>query len=383
MVICAGSGGVGKTTTAAAVALGLAERRAEGRRRDDRPGAAAGERARARASSATSRAASSVEVDGELWAMMLDAKRTFDQLIERLAPDARTRDEVLRQPDLPAALERGRRLAGVHRDRQALRARPARAASTCSCSTRRRRATRSTSSTRPARLTRFFQGRAIRMFLRPAGLAGGARPRHRRRLRRAAAGHGRRPAARPVGVLPLAGRDDRRLHRARPARRRAAGGPGDDVPDRHRAAPRPGRGGDLLPPQAARGGDAVRRAGRQPRAPAAATTSCRERWPTSSARRWPSASSAAAGELAALAARDAANVERLRSALGDPPTIVVPELADDVHDLEGLARVRSHLFERPEPLHPLVHGAASGGSRRGRGRSPRSRRCRSCRWRRA
>ena len=26
--------------------------------------------------------------------MMLDAKRTFDQLIERLAPDARTRDEV-------------------------------------------------------------------------------------------------------------------------------------------------------------------------------------------------------------------------------------------------------------------------------------------------
>ena len=32
---------------------------------------------------------------GELWAMMLDAKRTFDALIERLAPDAATRDEVL------------------------------------------------------------------------------------------------------------------------------------------------------------------------------------------------------------------------------------------------------------------------------------------------
>jgi anion-transporting ArsA/GET3 family ATPase len=54
---------------------------------------------------------------------------------------------------------------------------------------------------------------------------------------------------------------------------------------------------------------------------------------------------AAVGQLKALAARDAANVERLRSALGDPPTLVVPELADDVHDLEGLARVRSHLFE--------------------------------------
>jgi anion-transporting ArsA/GET3 family ATPase len=53
---------------------------------------------------------------------------------------------------------------------------------------------------------------------------------------------------------------------------------------------------------------------------------------------------AATAQLAALAARDAANVERLRSALGDPPTLVVPELEDDVHDLEGLARVRSHLF---------------------------------------
>jgi anion-transporting ArsA/GET3 family ATPase len=34
-------------------------------------------------------------VDGELWAMMLDAKRTFDELIEWHAPDERTRDAVL------------------------------------------------------------------------------------------------------------------------------------------------------------------------------------------------------------------------------------------------------------------------------------------------
>ncbi len=32
---------------------------------------------------------------GELWAMMLDSKRTFDDLIARLAPDERARDEVL------------------------------------------------------------------------------------------------------------------------------------------------------------------------------------------------------------------------------------------------------------------------------------------------
>ena len=52
----------------------------------------------------------------------------------------------------------------------------------------------------------------------------------------------------------------------------------------------------------------------------------------------------AAHELSALADRDAASVERLRSRLGDPPTIVVPELDSDVHDVEGLALVRAHLF---------------------------------------
>ena len=36
-----------------------------------------------------------VEMNGELWAMMLDAKRTFDDLIERHAPDEETRDRVL------------------------------------------------------------------------------------------------------------------------------------------------------------------------------------------------------------------------------------------------------------------------------------------------
>ena len=52
----------------------------------------------------------------------------------------------------------------------------------------------------------------------------------------------------------------------------------------------------------------------------------------------------AAHEVEALAEREAATVERLRSALGDPPMILVPELDGDVHDVEGLARVRAHLF---------------------------------------
>ena len=52
-----------------------------------------------------------------------------------------------------------------------------------------------------------------------------------------------------------------------------------------------------------------------------------------------------ARELAALAARDEVGVERLRAELGDPPAIVVPELDDDVHDVDGLVQIRDHLFD--------------------------------------
>ena len=93
MVICAGSGGVGKTTTAAAVALGLAEQGKKvavvtidpARRLANALGLEELDNEPRRVE---------IEVAGELWAMMLDAKRTFDQLIENLAPDEKTRDEV-------------------------------------------------------------------------------------------------------------------------------------------------------------------------------------------------------------------------------------------------------------------------------------------------
>jgi anion-transporting ArsA/GET3 family ATPase len=102
VVICAGAGGVGKTTVSAAVALGLA---AQGRRVavvtidpahrlaealglgtlgnlpapvDPAPFASAG-----------------LDLKGELWAMMLDVKRTFDEVIVRLAPTSQVRDEIL------------------------------------------------------------------------------------------------------------------------------------------------------------------------------------------------------------------------------------------------------------------------------------------------
>jgi anion-transporting ArsA/GET3 family ATPase len=92
--ICAGSGGVGKTTASAAIALGMAARGKKvavvtidpARRLADSLGLAdlGNEERRVDA-----------DVDGELWAMMLDAKRTFDELIDWHAPDERTRDAVL------------------------------------------------------------------------------------------------------------------------------------------------------------------------------------------------------------------------------------------------------------------------------------------------
>jgi anion-transporting ArsA/GET3 family ATPase len=102
IVICAGAGGVGKTTTSAAIAMGMAARGLkvavltidpakrlanslglpelgnEERMVDPERFAEAG-----------------LEMRGELWAMMLDAKRTWDEVIERHAPDEKTRDAVL------------------------------------------------------------------------------------------------------------------------------------------------------------------------------------------------------------------------------------------------------------------------------------------------
>jgi anion-transporting ArsA/GET3 family ATPase len=101
IVICAGAGGVGKTTTSAAIALGMAaeglkvavltidpakrlanslglpELGNEERQVDPERFAEVG-----------------LEMRGELWAMMLDAKRTWDEVITRHASDEKTREAV-------------------------------------------------------------------------------------------------------------------------------------------------------------------------------------------------------------------------------------------------------------------------------------------------
>ena len=105
VVICAGAGGVGKTTISAAVAVGLATR---GRRVAVVTIDPARRLAEAlgldelgnepRLVDPGRFEAAGVHMHGELWAMMLDARRTFDELIAQLSPNAATRDEILVNP---------------------------------------------------------------------------------------------------------------------------------------------------------------------------------------------------------------------------------------------------------------------------------------------
>ncbi|MGE4425990.1 MAG: ArsA family ATPase [Solirubrobacteraceae bacterium] len=105
VVVCAGPGGVGKTTTAAALGLALARRGRRvavvtidpARRLADALGLGplgnAPERVDPDRVSALG-----VDAPGELWASMLDPQETFDALIAELSPDARVRDDVLTNP---------------------------------------------------------------------------------------------------------------------------------------------------------------------------------------------------------------------------------------------------------------------------------------------
>ena len=113
IVICCGPGGVGKTTTAAATAamaahhhggrvlvltidparrladaLGLSPRTHE-------PGLGNTER---RIPDEVFRQATGTSPRGELWAAMLDTKQSWDALVERHAPDTRTRERILANP---------------------------------------------------------------------------------------------------------------------------------------------------------------------------------------------------------------------------------------------------------------------------------------------
>jgi anion-transporting ArsA/GET3 family ATPase len=106
IVIHCGSGGVGKTTTAAAAATEAAIHLGgkvlvltvdPARRLANALGLEQFGNIETRVP-ADAFAAAGVEPRGELWAAMLDTKQSWDDLIRRHAPDAKTRDAILANP---------------------------------------------------------------------------------------------------------------------------------------------------------------------------------------------------------------------------------------------------------------------------------------------
>ena len=106
---------------------------------------------------------------GELWAMMLDAKATFDEVVSKHAPDAETRDRILENRiyrELSNALAGSQeymameRLFELHQedryDLLVLDTPPSRNALDFLDA--------------PRRLTQFIEGRSLQLFLRPTGL---------------------------------------------------------------------------------------------------------------------------------------------------------------------------------------------------------------------
>ena len=104
-LVCVGSGGVGKTTTSAALALRAARHGRKvlvltvdpARRLANSLGMLELLDEETQVSPSLF-AEASIPCTGELWAMMLDTKTTFDRLIRRHAPDEATRDRILSSP---------------------------------------------------------------------------------------------------------------------------------------------------------------------------------------------------------------------------------------------------------------------------------------------
>ncbi len=176
--VCAGSGGVGKTTTSAAIAAGMAAQGKKvavltidpAKRLADSLGLPELGNTERQVDPALFTEAGVEPSGGELWAMMLDAKATFDEVVRRHAPDEETRERILSNriyQQLSGALAGSQEYMAMEKlfeiwaedryDLLVLDTPPSRNALDFLEA--------------PKRLTQFIEGRALQVFLRPTGFA--------------------------------------------------------------------------------------------------------------------------------------------------------------------------------------------------------------------
>jgi anion-transporting ArsA/GET3 family ATPase len=354
VVICAGSGGVGKTTTSAALAMGLA---AEGKRvavvtidparrladalgLDDlgnEPHLVDPQRL----------AGHGIEVRGELWAMMLDPKRTFDELIARLAPDERARDEVLANriyQQLSGAVAGSQEFTAVAKlyeldrsgrfDVLVLDTPPSRNALDFLDA--------------PERLTGFLEGRALRVFLAPTGLAARVVGRGTsvvfsvlKRLTGVDLLEDLGVFFRALGGL-IDGFKERAAGVKALLRDEATTFVVVTSPEREPVEEAIFFAGKLRDAGMRFGGLVINRVhpldGGPPEADVAALARLLRdaRLAAKVARTY--------AEERTLAERDQAAIDHLREATGERDPIVIPQLDGDVHDVDGLVAIHAHLF---------------------------------------
>jgi anion-transporting ArsA/GET3 family ATPase len=295
--------------------------------------------------------------------MMLDPKRTFDELIERLAPDDKTRDEILANRiyrELSSAVAGSQEFTAVAKlydldrsgdfDAIVLDTPPSRNALDFLDA--------------PDRLTGFLEGRALRLFLAPSGLAAKVVGRGTSVvfsvLRRvtgvdlmedlsvffgALSGvlDGFRERAAGVKEL-LADPATTFLIVTSPER--------DPVEEaiffrgklREAGMPFGGLIVNRVHPLADEGGDAVDVAALTEELDGDAALARKV--------------ARTLGEFRVLAHRDAAALERLRAELGEDDPILVPHLDGDVHDVDGLVAVHRHLFATAADRAALLKASA-------------------------
>ncbi len=353
--VCGGSGGVGKTTTSAAIALGMAAEGAKvavvtidpARRLANALGLEELQNEPVRVSPRRL-VSEGLEIKGELWAMMLDPKRTFDELIDRIAPDPGRAAEIKANRvygELSTAVSGSQEFTAVAKlydlnragefDLLVLDTPPSRNALDFFDA--------------PGRLTSFLEGRALKTFLRPTGL--GMR----------VLGRGASPvfsALRRVTGVDLIGDLSTFFQ--------LLGDMTDDFKQRAAQVEEMLHASStafllITSAQSEPIDEAIwfRRTLADSGLPFAGVVVNRVHHDLLGGAGQDDVAAALAERLEpklaarviqnfhdyhVLARRDERNIARLRSELDDPPLLLVPHLDDDVHDVEGLLRVHRYLF---------------------------------------